>query len=434
MEPQTIQDALDYCLVNPDNLSAQELLARFPEYRRELGPLLALSTGLRGLNPPPVPDARRTAMKQRLMQAAGEHTNGDKTTGNDFQAIPIGARARSSVPGTHSSTERKGVLVAWAARPAWVGLALAAAMVLFLWFASANSLPDSPLYKVKLTSENVMLNFAGVPAGQAEAHLDLANARLADLRKMEAIGKLAQAGPALSNYEYHLNSGVSIWQQLSGEQYAEVAKRLYTSSVAGERTFSNLEASSANLTPSMRTNIEEASASAQSAQSASADALTTQHIDPNTLPTPDVPAAASISPGPPQQPKNSPAVGTSPSGPASSAAPPPAKRRLLCRLKKRLQRHCRQRQLLPPAAQPRITRRWPHNQHKPGHQPSWPKQASLLHIPARPLDRTALRLLRGRNPDQHRRRPSAPLGNRPSPRRGAVRRPLVPSYSFRSQH
>src|SRR5215210_273118 len=70
MAKVTIQDALDYCLGNPDGLSVEQLLAKFPEYRDELQPLLVLSANIVPLEPPPVPVERRMAMKQRLMDAA----------------------------------------------------------------------------------------------------------------------------------------------------------------------------------------------------------------------------------------------------------------------------------------------------------------------------------------------------------------------------
>src|SRR6476646_1697318 len=70
MDEMTIQDALDYCLENPEGLSAEELLSRFPEYREELASLLGFAAGLGSLEPPAVPVARRAAMKARLMDAA----------------------------------------------------------------------------------------------------------------------------------------------------------------------------------------------------------------------------------------------------------------------------------------------------------------------------------------------------------------------------
>src|SRR5689334_5315948 len=64
------QEALDYCLANPDNLSAAQLLARFPAYQEELQPLLALGDLLRQAPVPAVPPDRRAAMRRRLPAAA----------------------------------------------------------------------------------------------------------------------------------------------------------------------------------------------------------------------------------------------------------------------------------------------------------------------------------------------------------------------------
>jgi predicted ATPase len=64
------QEALDYCLANPDRLSAAELLARFPAYREDLEPLLVLGDLLRQAPVPAVPPDRRAAMRRRLIAAA----------------------------------------------------------------------------------------------------------------------------------------------------------------------------------------------------------------------------------------------------------------------------------------------------------------------------------------------------------------------------
>jgi tetratricopeptide (TPR) repeat protein len=64
------QEALDYCLANPDNLSAAQLLARFPAYREELEPLLVLGELLCQAPVPVVPPDRRAAMRRRLLAAA----------------------------------------------------------------------------------------------------------------------------------------------------------------------------------------------------------------------------------------------------------------------------------------------------------------------------------------------------------------------------
>jgi hypothetical protein len=316
VERETIQDALDYCLVNPDDLSAQELLIRFPDYRQELEPLLAIGASIRSLNPPAVPGARRAAMKQRLMMAA---TNAAAQPNQEItQVVPT--HASLSAAKVAPSPERKSSVFSWAefvksafgpepelrskkrrgrtGRPVWVGFALAAALVLLFWFASANSLPDSPLYDVKLTSENAMLNFTGAPVDQAIGHLNLADARLSDLRKMQEQGKLAQSGSAMRNYEYHLKQGVALWNGTTGEQHIELAKRLYTASVAGQRTFSILAMSIDTLPTDVQADIRQTVASADNVQATSSSALISANIDPTTLLTPEVTIGAAASPAP----------------------------------------------------------------------------------------------------------------------------------------
>ncbi len=47
MEPLTVQEALEYCLQNPDALTTEQLLAQFPQYAQELAQLLALDRQLK---------------------------------------------------------------------------------------------------------------------------------------------------------------------------------------------------------------------------------------------------------------------------------------------------------------------------------------------------------------------------------------------------
>ncbi len=283
MARATVQEALDYCLANPDGLSAEELLNRFPEYRDELQPLLAISADLAGITPPPVPADRRASMRQRLMAAA----SAQQVT----QPVPVTLARSQPAKSGQSPTPR---FVAWLRRPAF---AIAVVIILLLgsaWSASANSLPDSPFYGVKLNSENLLLNFASSAADKVREHIDLANVRLSDLQTMQNRNRLAEAGPAFTNYNYHLSNGISIWNSTTGDTRTELARILYTSSVAGQYTFSALRSSLANSSTELQANYDQATKALNDLNTSTTQVLKTARIDPATLLQSGAPEVADV--------------------------------------------------------------------------------------------------------------------------------------------
>ena len=239
----TIQDALDYCLVNPDGLSVEELLAKFPEYRAELQPLLALSANIATLEPPPVPADRRAAMKQRLMGVAS-------AAAPTVAVIP----QRNVAPAARPWWESLAALVR---RPALAGALGAVAVVALLWWSAAGSLPDSPLYGLKLTGEDVLRNFTGGTSGRIDSYLGSAGARLNDIKEMQRREKLAEAGPAIDNYRASIANSATLWQQTSGEERTNLAKKLYVSSAQGFLGLEAIAPDLPNIAASVRANINE---------------------------------------------------------------------------------------------------------------------------------------------------------------------------------
>jgi hypothetical protein len=224
----TIEEALDYCLENPDGLSPQELLDMFPAYRDELAPLLGIGAGIASVSPPHVPFERRAAMKARLMDAAAASILQSATgmAGHDPISLEDARKVRKAY--------RKGGANFFAI-PSWV--AAAVLVLAFVWWAASASLPDGPFYPVKLASENVMLTFQGSPEGKARANVDLANARLYDLRTMQQQGKLAQAAAAFDNYNLRIVRAGELWSDLEAAPKVEVGKVVYVSALAGGVTF-----------------------------------------------------------------------------------------------------------------------------------------------------------------------------------------------------
>lgn len=246
MEPISLQDALDYCLENPDGLSVQDLLDSFPEHREELAALLGLSAVIAS-TPPPVPGARRSAIKARVVSAAAQLRPPQEPTNpapprpptpvhaNVTAPTPPRRRVSGPVPIEVYTKPRRPLFL----RPGFITAVAAALIVAFVWWSSRGALPDSPFYNVRIASENVAINFAGSEADQAGAHLNAATSRLFELREMQQRDRLAEAQEAVVNYEHHLTSAELLWQRTSPRS-VPVAELLYVTSVAGRVTFDAL--------------------------------------------------------------------------------------------------------------------------------------------------------------------------------------------------
>lgn len=97
-------------------------------------------------------------------------------------------------------------LLRWS--PRWA-LALSFLLVLLLAggstvAASVNSLPDQPLYPVKLATERVQLAFAFSPVSQAKLEAKFADRRVAELSQMAQRGKLTKAEEVARRLAEHL--------------------------------------------------------------------------------------------------------------------------------------------------------------------------------------------------------------------------------------
>lgn len=252
MSDERIQDVIDYCCGNPDGLDTEELLGRFPEYREQLVPLLALCNLVNDV--PRVPAHRYEAMKQRVMSAAV--ANQAAQTTQVSQVAPARKAPQAQVK-PRGNTGPRLFILEWLRRPALAAGVLALLLVSFVWSASASSLPDSPFYNVKILGESFSLNFADSPAGKARRHAELAEERLADLQKMGQQHKLDQAGPAFSDYNKHLQQGQDLLNGIStGDEKNEVAGLLYRTCRKGQVEFSSFGPNTSKLPASVRQDYE----------------------------------------------------------------------------------------------------------------------------------------------------------------------------------
>ncbi|MEO6458595.1 MAG: hypothetical protein ABIO92_10065 [Chloroflexia bacterium] len=265
MEHVSIEQAFQYCLENPDNLSTAQLLSKFPQHRDELELLLAFDTQLNKALPLEMPPDSKALVKQRLVDrvAAGR---ADHAAEKDGPTIKPRA-GKAEVPG-----------IPWWRRRAFAGAA-AALLVGLLWWQSATSLPDNPLYPVKLGTEDLLLNFTVGPTGLIQGHLNLGNMRLLDIRSMQSGNGLNRVGPAVDNYRYHIGNCLNLWQEHQDATDVDLAKLIYASSVAGQRTLDAMGGSGNNLSAELRSNIQDTATTIDKLQSSSSRILRDANID-----------------------------------------------------------------------------------------------------------------------------------------------------------
>jgi hypothetical protein len=167
---QNFKTILDECLRELETgQSLDAILARYPEEADQLRPLLLTAQNLRD-----VPISRP---RSHVQQASWQRFLGE--------AIAL-RRAR----------ERRPVFSLWT-RPLWRPVAVAASLLLTLFFlsggatvyAAAHSLPDSPLYPIKLATEEARLWFVFDEDDEAGILLDQSETRMTEIRKLVQQGK-----------------------------------------------------------------------------------------------------------------------------------------------------------------------------------------------------------------------------------------------------
>jgi len=150
--------------------SIETCLADYPAYADELEPLL------------------RTVVDARKVASVEPHQEFRERSGYDFQAA-----IREMEP------ERAWGFFAWF--PRWAAITTVVVVVILLAatgtaVASINSLPDEPLYQVKLATEAVRLAFTPSSLGKAELYASFADERVEEIVRMADKGDVAQVEKA----------------------------------------------------------------------------------------------------------------------------------------------------------------------------------------------------------------------------------------------
>lgn len=265
MEPPSLDEALQYCLDNPDNLSDTQLLDRFPHHREELEPLLALDRQLKSALPRTMPAQSKALVRQRLMDT--------------IAARQAAGRPAVTTAGKPTAGRTRPTTAPWW-RSWLISGATAAVALVLLWWSAATSLPGNPLYPVKLGTENLLLSFSGSAPALIRGHLNLSDVRLVDIRTMQQRDALSQAEPAVDNYYYHIRNCLTLWEARQDDKDLDLARLLYASSVAGQRVLVVFgEGTVQNLPDQLRSEVRDSLTTADSLQSGSAGVLRGAGID-----------------------------------------------------------------------------------------------------------------------------------------------------------
>lgn len=190
------EQVLDECLSQLNSLSSrtdeggtvdlETILARYPEHADRLRPLLRVSIAVQATPHPTPSPAAKAVGRQRLLVAAARKRQ----------------QREAARRGVRRYLDEIGNFLNWVSQPSRplqraVVVVMAVLVVVAMTTAgvtqvAARSLPDTPLYPIKLASEQVQLALASSPAERARLHITFGERRLREAQI------LAQAGRPLN--------------------------------------------------------------------------------------------------------------------------------------------------------------------------------------------------------------------------------------------
>ena len=181
-----VQDILEECIeMLAAGAEIEECLARYPEHREELAPLLTVAS--------------------RAMAAASSIRYRPEAMARGLDRLTAAAADR----GVPSGRWRRWVqLRPNVPRPVLAGLltvVVATGMAFGTGVASSNSVPGEPLYWVKTQKENISLMLPQSDMARAMAHARLAKARTEEMRRLSSRGQFDRADAILIKVRRHLN-------------------------------------------------------------------------------------------------------------------------------------------------------------------------------------------------------------------------------------
>ena len=262
-----LERALDECLsqLNTGELGLEDVLARYPEHEAELRPLLRTAMLVRRV-PQAVPSlAAKAAGRQRLLAAVARKRR-EK------------ARAR---PGLLRRLEQSAaILVQPLVQPQRQSLRLAQAIAALLVIVSlvgagtvrvaAGSLPDSPLYPIKRTTEWVQLALTTTAAGKARLHMSYSERRLEEAQALWEAGK----GLSETTLQAMKSENNDAWTAISRVSEEERLNLLGDFTLLTERQQVTLEEMKPGILPSDQEAFEKALEASEEHQRKATEAMT----------------------------------------------------------------------------------------------------------------------------------------------------------------
>lgn len=214
-----LEDILDECvyLIRSGQETMEGCLAKYPDVREKLEPLLRTTVLIQAVPQVlPSPTFKKT-LRQRFIKAV-EARQVEEIT---------------STPGLLPTIQKK--WTEYGRKSAGVRNFMVRAVVVLLIAtlvgsgtvaASANSLPGSPLYPVKIASERAQLALTFNDNNQAKLHLKFAERRLGEVQALITKGKSEDIDTPLSIMNQHLEQAQNIAAAASGRDKQELYSKI----------------------------------------------------------------------------------------------------------------------------------------------------------------------------------------------------------------
>lgn len=182
---QRFEQLLDECLsqLNSGVADLETILARYPEDADRLRPLLRVARAVRE-TPQPVPSpAAKAVGRQRLLVAAARKRQQREAARRGMRRYLDELAAFLNWVGQSSQPMRRAAVWAVAVLMMMVVTGMGVTQ------AAARSLPDTPLYPIKLASERIQLALASSPAERARLHITFGERRLKEAQALAQSGR-----------------------------------------------------------------------------------------------------------------------------------------------------------------------------------------------------------------------------------------------------
>lgn len=227
-----LMDALDDVLARvAAGETLEESVARYPGLAVELTGLIRARERLGALPPAPALPADALAARRRQFLSTARAYKRQTTSANLLRRIQawVWPAPRAGQP----------VLLPIAARAA-IALVLVLSLVSGTVAAAQSSLPDSPLYRVKLTVEDARLNLARDPGQRAALSLSFAGERIREMERL-AIAQRSISSQVSLRLQNQLEAALSGAARAPEPEMLRLLEQVRSTTQAQERALSQVQ-------------------------------------------------------------------------------------------------------------------------------------------------------------------------------------------------